>query len=232
MALTLKTMGPRQEDVSVLRLVPALPRGGTGSSAAPSDAEILAAARAGNREVVAALHDRVHPTVDATLVRLLGRREAEHDDLVKRALIELFTTLTRYRGECSLDRWVSILAARVVYKDMRHRRVERRSFPGLNVDDLDGLYPAGPVGLGRRVSMRDLLARVYHILANMRQARAWAFLLHEVCGYDLLEVASILDISVTAAQTRLSRGCREVHAGLAGDPELAGLLEELCGGGL
>lgn len=214
----------------MLRLVPAPSGGGTGPAAALSDAELLAAARAGDEQVAAALHDRVRPTVAATLFRLLGHRDADHDDLAQRALIELFTTLPRYRGECSLDSWVSTLTARVVYKDLRHRRVERRAFPGLDGDDLGGLDPPGPVDLGRQISMRDLLARVYHILASMGQDRAWAFLLHEVCGYDLREVASILDISVAAAQTRLSRGRRELHTRLAGDPELAGLLQELCGG--
>jgi RNA polymerase sigma-70 factor (ECF subfamily) len=225
-------MAQPKKDVSVLRLVPAPSPERTGSAAALSEAELLAAARAGNEQVAAALHDRVRPTVDATLVRLLGRRDADHDDLAQRALIELFTTLNRYRGECSLDGWVSTLTARVVYKDLRHRRVERRAFPGADVDDRDGPDPAGPVDLGRQISMRDLLARVHHILANMDQDRAWAFLLHEVCGYDLREIASILHISVAAAQTRLFRGRREVHARLAADPELAGLLQELCGGSL
>ena len=216
----------------LLRLVPPLPDGKQAPAppSALADVELLAAVRAGNEKVAAALHDRIRPTVDTTLVRLMGCRDRDHDDLAQRALIEFFTTLHRYRGDCSLDSWVSTLTAHVVYKDIRHRKIERRIFSGLETDGLEGLAPAAPVDLARQISMRNLLARVSDFLTEMEQEKAWAFLLHDVCGYDLREVAHIAGVSVTAAQTRLSRGRRELHARLAGDHELAGLLEEISGG--
>ena len=225
-------MAQPAQQVPLLRLVPALPQ--VGPTVAPasdlSDVELLAAARSGDDKLVAALHDRIRPTVDSTLMRLMGCRDADHDDLAQRSIIEFFTTLHRYRGDCSLDSWVSTLTARVAYKDIRHRQVERRVFSGMDRDGGECLFPAAPIDLARQISMRNLLARVSEILADMDQERAWAFLLHDVCGYDLREVASISSITVAAAQTRLSRGRRELHTRLGADAELASVLEEFCGG--
>lgn len=213
-----------------LRLVPPPPREEQRPPSALSDAELLAAARAGDEKIATALHDRIRPTVDSTLYRLLGRRDPDHDDLAQRALIEFFVTIRRYRGECSLDSWVSTLTARVVYKDLRHRQVERRVFPGLDPDGLDAIQPAAPIDLAHQASVRELLRHVATVLSDMDSDKAWAFLLHDVCGYDLREVADISSSSVAAAQTRLSRGRRELHARLANHPELAALLETYSGG--
>jgi RNA polymerase sigma-70 factor (ECF subfamily) len=59
----------------------------------------------------------------------------------------------------------------------------------------------------------------------MDAAKASALVLHDVCGYDLREVAQITETSVSAAQTRLVRGRADLHARICSDPSLADLLE-------
>jgi len=182
------------------------------------DSQLLAAMKSGDASVAKAFHDRVRPQVDRTICRLLGRRDTDHDDLAQLALIELVTTIDRYRGDCSLDGWTSTISAHVVYKHIRRRQLERRAFSSVSVDDL---IVSSPKYAGRDPMVRDVLARILQHLEAMDEGRAWAYVLHDVCGYDLREVAEITGVTVAAAQTRLVRGRRELHERMAADPELA-----------
>jgi RNA polymerase sigma-70 factor, ECF subfamily len=194
----------------VLRLIPGGPADGTSA-----DAAIVRAVQAGNAAAAAAFHDRIRPIVDRTLSRLLGVRDPDYDDLAQLALIELVMSVDSFRGDCPLDAWISIVSARVVYRHLRRRRLERRLFvvgtnePGFERESLP------------QVSARSLMRLVEEHLAALDRKKAWAFVLHDVHGYDLSEVAEITGSSVAAAQSRLVRGRRELHQRLAGDPELA-----------
>lgn len=195
--------------------------------AALDDSEILAAIARGDESAVGALHDRVRPQIDRTILRLLGRHDVDHEDVAQIALVELVRSLPRFRGECSLDTWTSRITAHAVWKEIRHRRVDRKLFE--HGVDSGELHAAGPCDVERESSMRNLLGRVRCHLDALEENKAWTVLLHDVCGYDLREIGEITKVSVAAAQTRLVRGRRELHERIASDPELAELIEEWGG---
>jgi RNA polymerase sigma-70 factor (ECF subfamily) len=189
------------------------------------DTELLASLRSQRAGAAAALHDRARPTVDQTIRRLLGPGDVDHEDIAQLAMIELVSTIARYRGECSLDSWTSTITARVVFKHLRRRKTERRIFGALDADLLANTR--GGSGTLRDAILRNVIRRVLEHLESIGGTKAWTFLLHDVCGYDLREIADITCASISAAQTRLVRGRREVHERIAADPELANLLESL-----
>ncbi|HEX4449029.1 MAG TPA: sigma-70 family RNA polymerase sigma factor [Polyangiaceae bacterium] len=191
------------------------------------DAELLASLRACKPGSGAALHDRARPTVDQTIRRLLGHGDVDHEDIAQLAMIELVGTIGRYRGDCSLDSWTSTLTARVVYKHLRRRKTERRIFGSLDAELVAGLRSGGSTL--RNAIVRNVMRRVLAHLEAIDETKASTFVLHDVCGYDLREIAEITGVSITAAQTRLVRGRREVHERIAADPELANLLESFGG---
>ncbi len=201
---------------------------GSGEVAIPTkpeldDSELLRAVRAGEVGAATALHDRVRHQVDRTIYRLLGRRDVDHDDLAQLAMIELIGTIDRFRGDCSLDAWTSTVTAHVVYKHLRRRKTERRIFSGPTQDELPIPASASP---SRSVVMRSAVARVLLHLDEMDESRAWTYVLHDVCGYDLREIAEITGVTIAAAQTRLVRGRKELHQRIAQDPELRRVLAE------
>jgi RNA polymerase sigma-70 factor (ECF subfamily) len=195
-------------------------------SPALDDSELLAALRAGDPEAATALHDRVRPQVDRTIRRLLGSNDVDHEDVAQQAMIELVFTMDRYRGDCSLDSWTSTLTAHVVYKQLRRRKTERRLFGALDPDDATMRSPSRT---GREAVFRSLMQRVLAHLDKIDESKAWTFILHDVWGHDLREIAQITGVSVAAAQARLVRGRREIHERIASDPELANLLETMEG---
>ena len=193
------------------------------TSPSVDDSQLLAAMRAGDKSVASAFHDRVRPQVDRTLLRLFRRYDVDHEDLRQLALIELVLTIGKFRGECSLDSWVGALTARIVFKHLRRRQAERRLFGTLEREDT---APSSGVGANEAL-IRNLMRHASQHLQAMDANRAWAFFLHDVLGYELRELAQIMGVSVSAAQSRLVRGRRELHARFAADPELADLLETL-----
>lgn len=187
------------------------------------DSVLLSGVKRGDPTLSSAFYERVRPVVDRTLLRLLGAHDPEYEDTAQIALYELVSTLHRFRGECPLDAWLSIVTARVAYRQIRRRRVERRLFAATPADTLEPESYFRPSAF----ALRQALTRVKAHLSRMDEARVWTFLLHDVCGYDLRETSQIMGVSLSAAQSRLVRGRREVHERLRNDPGLARFLDDL-----
>lgn len=186
----------------------------------PSDDEgaLIAAVRRGDRRSADALVRRAGPRAKAAIRRLL--RHASHDDadLLQLVLIELVTSIDAYRGDCSLNTWVDRIAAHVVYKRLRRRSLEARLFEGLGDDDAG---VAGPASAERASMASSLVARVRDVLSHLDPEKVTTWVMVDVHGLSLEEVAHALEVTPVAAQSRVSRARREVRACLEGDPELA-----------
>jgi RNA polymerase sigma-70 factor (ECF subfamily) len=185
------------------------------------DSALLAGLKARDTSLSNAFYARVRPIVDRTLARLLGHRDNDYEDVAQRALFELVSTIDRFRGDCPLDAWISIVTARTTYRAIRRRRVERRLF----VDETAQELPQATRSHASSVAARQAIERVRAELATMNQDRVWTFLLHDVYGYDLKEVGQITGASLTAAQSRLVRGRREIHERIKRDEALARFLK-------
>jgi len=184
-----------------------------------NDSLLVSALRSGNLDSATALYDRVRPVVEKTVSKLLGRSDSDFEDMVQIAMIELIRSLGRFRGECSVDTWASRISANIVYKHIRRRCLENRIFSREAAsENVTHSSTQNPV-------MHGMVEQVFNHLRQMSPERAWAFLLHDVHGYSLDEVAKITGASVAAAQSRLVRGRRELHERIASDPDLAGGLD-------
>jgi len=207
-----------------LRLLPGRrPDDAKDEAAAPrlDDTRLLAAIRAGEPRAATALYERSRPIVDRTVRRLLGRPDPDQQDISQQAMVEIVRSVDRYRGECPLDAWIATVAAHIVWKSLRKRKLERRVLVLGSTEEMEA--PEQPA---RTAVLRSVIRRVKGHLEQMDEGRAWAFLLHDVHGYDVREMAGIMDISEAAAQSRLVRARKELHERIARDPELADALTQ------
>ena len=221
---------PARNDGRHLRLVaaePATAKPRVSPTPALDDAQLLEALRVGDPSAAASLYDRARPVVDRSIHRILGRRDRDHDDLAQMAMIELIESIDRFRGDCALDGWIATVTAHTVYNHLRRRKTESRIF---DPEELPDTEQTRALPEDRRQVLRSAVARIRVHLEALEANKAWTFLLHDVCGYDLREIADITEVSVVAAQGRLSRGRRELLALLRDDPELVDLVAELSGG--
>jgi RNA polymerase sigma-70 factor (ECF subfamily) len=117
---------------------------------------------------------------------------------------------------------VGIVSARVVFREIRERKSERRIFVGVPVDGSTEILDA--IDLEAASSARELLGRVRSHLDAIDPVKAWTYVLHDVLGHSLAEVSEITGATVSATQSRLFRGRRELEERIGADAELASRL--------
>jgi RNA polymerase sigma factor (sigma-70 family) len=175
----------------------------------PSDAELLRLAAEGNADSANLLCRRLLPVVERTLLRVLGKREQDHDDLVQLSFEQLVRTFAqeRFAGHCSLTTWACTIAARVGLAELRKRHRQRRVLVESSPDAEHGRELSR--AWERRSAAYDEVDLVRRALASINAKRAWVLYLHDVEGRKLTEVAALMSVSVSSAQSRLVRGRRQ-----------------------
>lgn len=185
---------------------------GPGASALPDD-ELLRAFDRGDRAAAAEIFDRLRGVVDGTLVRMLGERGYDHDDLVQTSFEQIVMTLRKHRfaQACSLKAWAGAITARIALGTIRSRRRERGVLDRSDcLSRLSDEWPSG-ADVERDVSTRSEIDRLRAHLAAISPDRAEVVVLYHLLEQDLASIATMLGISVAAAQSRLVRGRRELH---------------------
>jgi RNA polymerase sigma-70 factor (ECF subfamily) len=187
------------------------------AAACASDEEIIDAFARGDHRAGPLIYERLVGVVDATLYRVIGRREADHDDLVQAAFEQIIVTLARrsFAGGCTLTGWAASIACHVGLNAIRSRRRARRVFSTDHDSEAEAARQAEPRDVEAQVIARREMDRVRVHLAEMDPGRAMTLFVHDVVGVSLAETARLTGVSVSAAQSRLVRGRRELRQRLA-----------------
>jgi RNA polymerase sigma-70 factor (ECF subfamily) len=187
-----------------------------------SEEEVLDAIRRGDRALSTEICARLLGVVDATLVRVLGRRESDFDDLVQTSLEQIVLTIYtgKFSQRCTLSTWAAAVTSNVALHAIRRRRTERNLFDAF--EDVEQAAPSTRRAVDPEASFlaRQDLQRVRHHLSLMSERLSRTLLLHDVLGCELEETAEIMRVSAAAAQSRLTRGRRELARRIQKDATL------------
>ena len=179
---------------------------------------MLRGAVAGEPWAYAALYEALYPFVARALQKIL-HQTPDYEDLVQTSFELIVRTLQKPRAREieNLAAWASTIAARVALDSLRLRIRERRFFDR-DVSSGSVAEVAGSSRVEQALDARQELVWLQHSLAAMNAEQAEAVLLHDVLGHELSEVASLTQVTLAAAQKRLSRGHLELkrRAGLRG----------------
>jgi RNA polymerase sigma-70 factor, ECF subfamily len=198
-----------------------LPRAG---SLDASDAELARRVAGGDQAAFEVLMRRHNRALFRT-ARAILRDDAEAEDALQEAYLQVYRTIGTYRGEARLSTWL----ARVVANEalMRLRKHARRSAivplqPGLAVEELneiaEGSTDKEPESSARRAEMRKLLEQRIDALPGAYRA---VFMLRAVEEYSVEETASILQIPQATVRSRFFRARSLLREGLASEVDLA-----------
>ncbi|MEQ8405677.1 MAG: RNA polymerase sigma factor [Oceanicaulis sp.] len=194
----------------MLRLV-ASPRSGVDGRIA-ADRTLASGVARGDRQAVAALTARCLPLVTGLATRTLHDR-AEAEDVAQETFVKVWRAIDRYDPErAKLESWVARIALNLCYDRLRKR--------GEALLDEDGPELADPGATAEAGLLAgDTAARVRAAVAAL-PARQRAAL--ELCHFQEMgniEAAEVMEISVEALESLLSRGRRRLKQTLAGERE-------------
>jgi RNA polymerase sigma-70 factor, ECF subfamily len=170
----------------------------------------------GDRPALRQLFEREKMRVHALLFRVVGSN-LQLDDLVQDAFLEVFRSLSGFRGESSLRTWIDRCAVRVAYAHFaRKSRVPMLE----SLPDVAGGEPDAE----ERASLREAGRRLYSELERLDARYRVAFVLNAVEGRPLGEVAQIMETSVVTAKVRIWRARQALERRARRDQLLAEFL--------
>lgn len=162
------------------------------------------------------LYTRLIRVVEWSVGRVLGRQSTDHEDVVQTAFEQIVTTLYRntFAGGCSLASWAAAVSSRLALTELRASRRLRRNF-GHPVELTDADLTSKERDVEALVTARQTLEQVRQALSEVHPDHAEILVLREVNELELPEIANILNLTMTATYSRLSRGKKELSERLA-----------------
>lgn len=181
-----------------LRLVPAAPAEAAIDDAVP-DAELVERARGGERWAAAALYRR-HVDGALRLASFLLRRRSDAEDAVQDAFVVVLSRLGELREPAAFGGWLGRIVANAARGKLRKRRLLGRFGLDRGEDDvtLDGLAAASVTA-----AQRAELAWLDRAVAGLPDGERIAWTLRFIEGWELLEIAESLGVSLATAKRRL-----------------------------
>ncbi|TXD38536.1 sigma-70 family RNA polymerase sigma factor [Lujinxingia vulgaris] len=150
----------------------------------------------------------------------LTKSEADAQDVVQEAFINIYRKLDTFAGDAQLSSWMYRIVVNAAL--MRLRKTRRRA--EVSVDDvsdpanLEQSAPGEPAGWRVRgdeaAENRELREQILAAIDQLDPKYQAAFLLREIEGLSLDEIATVLELSTGAVKTRLHRARLFLQAAL------------------
>jgi len=177
-----------------------------------ADDELLALVRRGGGTAAAVVYDRFGDDVNRIVGRLLGP-DADHDDVVHDAFVQILRGLPRLREAAALRGFVRAVTINTVRSELRRRRFRRAFWSSDEAPE--------PTDHALDPESRETLRRIYAILDRLAADLRIAFTLRFVERHSLAEVATMTGCSLATAKRRIARATHRFAELAHADDDLA-----------
>jgi RNA polymerase sigma-70 factor (ECF subfamily) len=166
---------------------------------------LLRAIRAGDSTAARPLYGELRPSIERGLRRVLKKKPDDFEDLVQVTFERVVGSVVndRFRGDSQLSTWAYAIAIHVATDFMRKSFQERGLLEPVDVHVLD--QRPHHQHTERQLEARSEMRRVQAVLQRMNRLNASMLVLHDVCRHTVPEVARMLNLSESAAASRLRR---------------------------
>lgn len=165
------------------------------------DDDLVIAARRGDGRAFEALLDR-HQARVLRVLRLLGVRQEDREDVAQDVFVRVFRHLDRFRTGRSFSAWVYRIAVNASHDHRRKLAQRRESSLETRAADETPAAAAGPDDLAHRLDRRRRLERALDALSERERA---VFVLCEMEGQPTRVVARGLGITSITVRRHLGR---------------------------
>ncbi|PKQ08126.1 MAG: RNA polymerase sigma-70 factor [Alphaproteobacteria bacterium HGW-Alphaproteobacteria-12] len=184
-------------------------KGGDGRLDERSDDELVAAVAEGDEAACRLLMVRHLPRMVALGRRMLGNH-ADAEDVAQEVFLRVWTHADRWQpGQAQFGTWLHRVATNLCLDRIRKNRG--------GTEDIDAIpEPASEEpGPDRQLEQSQIAARVEAALQHLPERQRAAIALSHYQGLSNTETADILEVSVEAVESLLSRARRQLRAELA-----------------
>jgi RNA polymerase sigma-70 factor, ECF subfamily len=146
--------------------------------------------------------------------RRLGVVESAVDDVVQEVFVTVYRRLDQFEGRCALKTWVFGILMRVVnnYRRTRRRKGAAHATSSV-VGDPDVVVDVGADPL--ELASRSEAGRILHqLLEKLDESKAAVFVLAEIEGMSVPEIAEATDTNVNTVYSRLRAARKEFERAL------------------
>jgi len=196
----------------------------------PDDPGLMDACRRGEHAALERVFRQHAPMLHRLLARLVGS-SADADDLLQQTLVQATHAFPSFRGEASLETWLSRIAINAARSHMRSARTPLRATLELVCDPDDALVQASACSPEQIVHDRQRLDRLHHHLRALSPAKRIAFVLSVVQGLPVEEIAALTGSSIFGTKSRIYYAGRALRSRARKDPMLRDLIDDTRKGG-
>jgi RNA polymerase sigma-70 factor (ECF subfamily) len=180
------------------------------------DAEVVARARAGDKDAFRVLVERHSRLVFGVAYRLTGN-ETDADDVVQETFLRAYRRLDQFEDRANFGSWLYRIAANCAYDLLRGRRRHEEHLESAADEDGEAIphtVPSNDPQPDRVVFGREVRHRVDAALQRMSVLERSAFVLRHFEGMSIEEIGRALSLDTSATKHSIFRAVKKVRRAL------------------